>query len=88
MVALSAMMLLSTGMGSYAAAGLTLVVNGKKAAAEPQVLNSTTYMPLRAAAELPGASVGYNGAKRLVTITSDTSTLNAFIFALSISFQT
>ncbi|RUS48386.1 DUF4352 domain-containing protein [Cohnella sp. AR92] len=79
MLVIGSLMLLSAGIGAYAASKMTLIVNGKVASAEPKVINGTTYVPLRAAAELLNATVGYDKGTNTVTITSkaDTSRNNS-----------
>ncbi|QYR20779.1 copper amine oxidase N-terminal domain-containing protein [Paenibacillus sp. sptzw28] len=71
---IATLMLMSAGVGAYAAAKLTLIVNGQVAKVEPKVIDGTTYVPLRAAAELLGAKVGYDASTRTVSITSAGST--------------
>ncbi|QHW31498.1 peptidylprolyl isomerase [Paenibacillus rhizovicinus] len=61
---------LAAGAGAYAATKMTLFVNGQKSAVEPVSMKGTTYVPLRAAAEMLGATVNYNAASSAVTITS------------------
>lgn len=65
--------LMSAGIGAYAATKFTLVVNGKVANVEPKVIDGTTYIPVRAAAELLGAEVGYDAVTRTVTVKSKES---------------
>ncbi|AZN39510.1 peptidylprolyl isomerase [Paenibacillus albus] len=59
---------LAAGAGAYAATKMTLFVNGKKSAVEPVSIKGVTYVPLRSAAEMLGASVSYNAAANSVTI--------------------
>lgn len=65
--------LLSASIGAFAATKFTLVVNGKVANVEPKVIDGTTYIPVRAAAELLGADVGYDAVTRTVTVKSKDS---------------
>ncbi|MFD1957150.1 stalk domain-containing protein [Paenibacillus thailandensis] len=65
---------MSIGFGAFAASKLTLVVNGTVAKVDPVVINGTTYVPVRAAAELLGATVGYDQQTGTVTVTSEGST--------------
>lgn len=60
--------------GVFAANGMTLIVNGVKSDAEIQVINGSSYVPLRAVAELLGAEVNYDATTRTITINSDGST--------------
>ncbi|MFD1953750.1 stalk domain-containing protein [Paenibacillus thailandensis] len=66
----ASLMLVSAGIGAYAATKMTLVVNGTVAKVDPKVIDGTTYIPVRAAAELLGATVGYDNKTNTVTITS------------------
>ncbi|WP_177222069.1 peptidylprolyl isomerase [Paenibacillus sp. UNC496MF] len=59
---------LAAGAGAYAAAKMTLIVNGKKSAVEPASIKGVTYVPLRSVAEMLGASVNYNAASNSVAI--------------------
>jgi hypothetical protein len=54
-----------------AATKLTLIVNGKVSTAEVKSIDGVTYVPLRAAGELLGANVQYDGATKTITITSE-----------------
>ncbi|SFA75889.1 Copper amine oxidase N-terminal domain-containing protein [Cohnella sp. OV330] len=71
LIASSAVLLIaaSSTAGAYAATKFTLVVNGKASNVEPKVIDGTTYVPLRAAAELLGVSVGYDSSTKTVSIT-------------------
>lgn len=60
----------SAAAGGYAATKLTLIVNGQKAAVDPILIDGTTYVPLRAAAEMLDANVGWDSATQTVTVTS------------------
>lgn len=64
------LMLVSAGVGAYAATKkMTLIVNGTVAKVDPIIQNNTTYVPLRAAAELLGASVNLDSKTNTVTVT-------------------
>jgi hypothetical protein len=64
------LMLVSAGVGAYAAAQkMTLIVNGTVAKVDPIVQNGVTYVPLRAAAEMLGATVGLDSKTNTVTVT-------------------
>ncbi|MFB9330080.1 stalk domain-containing protein [Paenibacillus aurantiacus] len=69
-IGIVSLMAVSAIAGAYAANKLTLVVNGQVSTAEPKVINGTTYIPLRAAAELLGAEVGYDSKSSVVSVTS------------------
>lgn len=65
------LMLVSAGVGAYAATKkMTLVVDGTIAKVDPIVQNNVTYVPLRAAAELLGASVNLDAKTNTITVTS------------------
>lgn len=61
--------LLSVVVGAYAATKMTLIVNGKTAEVDPVVIKGVTYVPLRAAASMLGAKVGYDASTNTVTVT-------------------
>lgn len=63
-------MTVAAGAGAYAATKLTLVVNGQQSAVEPVTIKGVTYIPVRSAAKMLGASVNYNAASNSVTIAS------------------
>lgn len=65
------LMLLSAGVGAFAATQIKLVVNGTVSNAQTKVIAGVTYVPLRAAAELLGAEVKYDAATSTVSITSE-----------------
>lgn len=71
---LATTVVVSATAGAFAATKIKLVVNGKLASAETKVIDGTTYVPLRAAAELLGASVKFDASTSTVTITSSGST--------------
>ncbi|WP_336774219.1 stalk domain-containing protein [Paenibacillus sp. MMO-58] len=69
--AVAALVVASFGAGAYAATQkITLIVNGTVAKADPITQNNTTYVPLRAAAEMLGASIGFDSKTNTVTVTS------------------
>ncbi|SDW70044.1 peptidylprolyl isomerase [Paenibacillus sp. CF384] len=63
-------MTLAAGAGAYAATKMSLVVNGKKSTVEPVSIKGVTYVPIRSAAEMLGATVNYNSSSNSVVITS------------------
>ncbi|SFT19515.1 peptidylprolyl isomerase [Paenibacillus sp. BC26] len=63
-------MTLAAGAGAYAATKMSLVVNGKKSTVEPVSIKGVTYVPIRSAAEMLGATVNYNASSNSVMITS------------------
>ncbi|MFD2671421.1 stalk domain-containing protein [Marinicrinis sediminis] len=63
--------------GVFAAgSGLTLIVNGKISNAETKIIDGSTYVPLRAAAEMLGADVKYEASTRTVTIVGKDASAN------------
>ncbi|MFD2670786.1 stalk domain-containing protein [Marinicrinis sediminis] len=59
-----------------ASSGLTLIVNGKVSNAETKIIDGSTYVPLRAAAEMLGADVKYDASTRTVTIVGKDTSAN------------
>lgn len=51
---------MSIAIGSYAAVKTILIVNGKTSNADFKIINGTTYVPLRVAADLFGAQLTYS----------------------------
>lgn len=56
-------------LGAFAATKTKLLVNGKAANVDTQVIKNTTYVPLRAVSEMLGAQVGYDQSTQTVSIT-------------------
>ncbi|MCI3925164.1 copper amine oxidase N-terminal domain-containing protein [Paenibacillus sp. TRM 82003] len=73
-IALLAVTAVASASVATAATKLTLIVNGKVAAAETKLIDGVTYVPLRAAAELLGSTVSYDAESSTITITSAGST--------------
>lgn len=71
MLGLIALVAIVSATVTSAAEKFTLIVNGQAANVDPIVIDGTTYIPVRAAAELLGADVKYDNATKTVTITSD-----------------
>ncbi|UVI27621.1 stalk domain-containing protein [Paenibacillus spongiae] len=67
-------MLVLAAAGGYAAAKMTLIVDGKKASVDPVVIKGVTYVPLRAAGEMLGATVQYESSTNTVKVTSKGAT--------------
>lgn len=57
-------------VGVYAASDIKLFVNGKQASAQVEIINGSSYVPLRAVAEMLGAEVNFDNTTRTITITS------------------
>lgn len=68
---LASLVAVSASVGALAADKIALIVNGKVSNADVKTINGTTYVPLRAAAELLGANVNYDSKSKTVTITSN-----------------
>jgi hypothetical protein len=64
----------SVAFGAYAAPNIKLIINGKTINANVQVVNGSTYVPLRVVSETLGADVKWDAVKRTVTIVSKDST--------------
>jgi hypothetical protein len=60
----------SLSVGVYAATDIKLFVNGKLSPVEVQIIDGSSYVPLRAVAEMLGADVKWDGDARTITITS------------------
>lgn len=73
LAALVAFVAMASAAVTSAASKITLIVNGKEADVDPVVIDGTTYIPVRAAAELLGAEVSYDHATKTVTITNQGS---------------
>ena len=58
---------------AWGANAISLIVDGKRSSAEVLLKNGVTYVPLRAAAELLGSEVQWDGAARAVRIESNGS---------------
>jgi Copper amine oxidase N-terminal domain len=54
--------------GVYASSAIKLIVNGVQSKAEAKIINNSTYVPLRAAAEMLGAEVLWDNKTRTVTV--------------------
>jgi hypothetical protein len=56
-------------VGVYAATDIKLIVNGKASAADVQIIEGSSYVPLRAVADMLGADVKWDDGTRTITIT-------------------
>lgn len=60
--------------GVYASSSIKLIVNGSQIKnAEARIINSTTYVPLRAISEMLGATVNWDNKTKTVTISDGKS---------------
>jgi hypothetical protein len=65
---LVSLMLFSMAFGAFAAAKITLIVNGKTANADVKIIDGSSYVPLRAVSQLLGADVNWDGTTKTITI--------------------
>lgn len=63
----------SITFGAYAASDIKLLINGKTIDADVQVIDGTSYVPLRVVSESLGAQVNWDGDTRSVSITTGAS---------------
>lgn len=61
---------LSISIGVYAASDIKLLINGKVINADIQVVNGSSYVPLRVVSESLGGVVKWDGDARTISITS------------------
>lgn len=66
--ALAASLIFATGV--YAAPAIKLIVDGKTIKTDVKLINSTSYVPLRAVSEALGAELKWDGATSTITINS------------------
>lgn len=60
--------IVSATVGAYAATDIKLIVNGKQSTADIQIIDGSSYVSLRAVAEMLGADVKWDDATRTITI--------------------
>jgi hypothetical protein len=58
----------SLAVGAYAASDIKLLINGKSVAADVQVIDGSSYVPLRVVSESLGAEVKWDGDARTISI--------------------
>jgi hypothetical protein len=63
---------LSISIGAYAASDIKLFINGSAINADIQIVNGSSYVPLRVVTESLGGKVVWDGDARTITITSGT----------------
>jgi hypothetical protein len=66
------LIVLSISIGVYAAGDIKLFINGKAINADIQVVNGSSYVPLRVVTEELGGVVKWDGDARTISITSGT----------------
>jgi hypothetical protein len=64
-----AVALLSAGVGAYAASDIKLFINGKTVDAPVEIIEGSSYVPLRVVSEALGADVKWDGDARTISIT-------------------
>lgn len=57
-------------LGVFAASDIKLFINGKQVKADIQIINGSSYVPLKVVSESLGANVVWDGVSRTITITS------------------
>jgi hypothetical protein len=60
--------MVSVAVGAYAASDIKLFINGKLINADLQIVDGSTYVPVRAVSESLGADVKWDGDKREISI--------------------
>jgi hypothetical protein len=65
---LTAIITTSIAIGAYAASDIKLFINGKLINADLQIVNGSSYVPLRVVSESLGADVKWDGDKREISI--------------------
>lgn len=71
---LFALIAVSIAFGAYAATDIKLFINGKKIDADLQIVDGSSYVPLRVVSESLGAEVAWDDNTRTITINSKNST--------------
>lgn len=67
---LSGIIAASVAVGAYAASDIKLFINGKTIAADIQIVDGSSYVPLRVVSESLGADVKWDETTRSISITS------------------
>ncbi|MCZ8518384.1 MULTISPECIES: copper amine oxidase N-terminal domain-containing protein [Paenibacillus] len=67
-LAFAATALVSAAVGAYAASDIKLIVNGKQSSTAVEIIDGSSYVPLRSVAEMLGADVKWDGDARTITI--------------------
>lgn len=62
----------SIAIGAYAASDIKLLINGKSITTDVQVIDGSSYVPLRVVSESLGADVKWDGDSRTISINSKT----------------
>lgn len=67
-ISLAAIIASSFAFGVYAASDIKLIINGKNVATDIQIIDGSSYVPLRVVSESLGADVKWDGDSRTITI--------------------
>lgn len=70
----------SIAVGAYAATDIKLFINGKIINADLQIVDGSSYVPLRVVSESLGADVKWDGEKREISITGQTGQVGQTIY--------
>lgn len=65
---LAGVIALSISLGVYAASDIKLWINGKAINADIQIVNGSSYVPLRVVSESLGADIKWDGVARTITV--------------------
>ncbi|CAN7765567.1 copper amine oxidase N-terminal domain-containing protein [Paenibacillus sp. LjRoot153] len=70
----------SIAVGAYAATDIKLFINGKIINTDLQIVDGSSYVPLRVVSESLGANVKWDGDKREIIITGQTSQVGQTVY--------
>jgi hypothetical protein len=84
---LSGIIAASVAVGAYAASDIKLFINGKLINADLQIVEGSSYVPLRVVSESLGADVKWDGDKREISISAKGFDPNAAIVTPSKSYN-
>ncbi len=65
---ISSIFMFGLGIGAYAASDIRLLVHGKPIDTDVQIINGSSYVPLRVVSEALGADVSWDESKRTISI--------------------
>ncbi|MDR6555070.1 copper amine oxidase N-terminal domain-containing protein [Paenibacillus qinlingensis] len=77
---LSGVIAASVAVGAYAATDIKLYINGKIINADLQIVDGSSYVPLRVVSESLGADVKWDGDKREIRIVGQTGQLSQTVY--------
>ncbi|CAH1230632.1 hypothetical protein PAECIP111891_06704 [Paenibacillus allorhizoplanae] len=84
---LSGIIAASVAVGAYAASDIKLFINGKLINADLQIVDGSSYVPLRVVSESLGADVKWDGDKREISISAKGFDPNSAIVTPSKSYN-